>query len=70
MQNLNKLEHIKSWIITFLTDFSYEILIGLAALIQTGDITKVSLLALGYASFRTAAKLTIEFIASQIKKDV
>lgn len=50
-------EQIISLITTFASDFAYEILLGLAAIIETGDITFVALSAVFYAGFRHAFRM-------------
>lgn len=64
---MKKFERLRSWILTFITDFTYEILIGLGSLVQTGDFTKAALISLGYASFRGAIRFLLEKQAKELK---
>jgi len=62
-----------SWLYTFASDLAMEltlgILIGLQTLLETGDLTQASLIALGSAlgtaTLRSAIKKLISFIKSK-----
>ena len=66
------LEHLKSWILTFLSTFAVDFLagflVGVGTLVESGDITKASLIALATATLRSAIKLVLESQADKIKE--
>jgi hypothetical protein len=47
---------IKSLVFTFLTDFIYSGLLGIATLVQSQDFTTAAFVSVGYAAFRTALR--------------
>jgi urea transporter len=71
MELTSTLEHAKSWILTFLSTFAVDfiagLLVGLGALVESGDLTSASIMALATATLRSAMKLLLETQAESLK---
>lgn len=64
-------DNFKSFIHTLITDILYDAVVGATfTQVITGDISKSSLYALGYAIFRTFLRAVREFVNSKFKKPV
>lgn len=65
IKSITKNDHVQSFFRTLITDLLYDAAIaGATTQIVTGDLSKAALLALGYAIFRTAARVFL----SQMKE--
>ena len=62
---MQKKEHIISMLTTFATDFAYEILMSVAILVKTGNITFAAISAVGYTAFRHSIKIVVKKFTSE-----